>query len=245
MTCQEIRAHFREGSFAGVNPAPESEAWVEHVAKCGECSRFVEEQEELAKGLLLFREGCPAVSASLDAAVLNGYRSYIAEQPRLSPAVASTMRIEPLGVLRWAAGMAFALVAAAAVLLLISGGRGRVDRVSIERPRLMVSPEAAKVTSRTAEPGSIPRKLKSTVGAAKHASTAIPVAPSQNWASTNFQGLMYCDQLSCPAPMDVIRVQLPSAAVGFGPTSSKASDTVYADVLVGPDGIARGIRVVE
>jgi len=57
---------------------------------------------------------------------------------------------------------------------------------------------------------------------------------------------MYCDTLSCPEAMDVIRVQLPSTAMprqvsGF----IQSSKSVTADVLIGPDGIARGIRLEE
>jgi hypothetical protein len=57
---------------------------------------------------------------------------------------------------------------------------------------------------------------------------------------------MYCDELSCPQDMEMIRVQLPSSAMprqvsGFMQTNG----SVTADVLVGPDGIARGIRLEE
>jgi hypothetical protein len=56
---------------------------------------------------------------------------------------------------------------------------------------------------------------------------------------------MYCDQISCSDSMDVIRVQLPSPVMGITPASARMGGVVSADVLVGPDGIARGIRVVE
>lgn len=245
MTCKEVRAHFQEEQLSAVMPGHESGAMLEHIARCGECRRFVEEQEDLAKCFPLLREGCPPVPASLDAAVLTRYRSYISERPGLSNGFTSTRWIGTMGGLRWAAAIAFALIAAGSVLLLISGERRGVDQISTDRPRLMFAPEAAKAISRTAEPGSVPKKPNSIAKSAKHATPATLVARSESWSSTDFQGLMYCDQLSCPEVMDVIRVQLPSAALGFGPTSSNASDFVYADVLVGPDGIARGIRVVE
>ena len=244
MTCKEIRARFQEDHTAGANPACESEAMVEHIAKCGQCSRFVEEQEELAKSLVLLRESAPTMPADLDASVLSAYRSYIAERQRRA-GVFFPSQTGPLGALRWAGAIAFALIVAGTVLLLISGHRSRVDQVSTERPRVMVPAGAAKAKNRAAEPDPVLKKPNSTVRSAKHPSHAIPGAQSEDWSSSGFQGLMYCDQLSCPEAMDVIRVQLPSAAMGFGPTSSKASDVVYADVLVGTDGIARGIRVVE
>jgi len=56
---------------------------------------------------------------------------------------------------------------------------------------------------------------------------------------------MYCDALSCGGAMQLIRVQLPSSAAAFEPAAATPYGTIYADVLVGSDGIARGIRVVQ
>lgn len=56
---------------------------------------------------------------------------------------------------------------------------------------------------------------------------------------------MYCDELSCGGVMELIRVQLPSSGIEPGSASAPAKAPVIADVLVGPDGIARGIRIVQ
>ena len=45
--------------------------------------------------------------------------------------------------------------------------------------------------------------------------------------------------------MQLIRVQLPSSAAAFEPAAAPPYGAIYADVLVGSDGIARGIRVVR
>jgi hypothetical protein len=60
-----------------------------------------------------------------------------------------------------------------------------------------------------------------------------------------FRSLMYCDELSCNGGMEVVRVQLPSPAAGFMPASASGNRAVSADVLVGADGFARGIRIVH
>jgi hypothetical protein len=61
-----------------------------------------------------------------------------------------------------------------------------------------------------------------------------------------FRSLMYCDALSCSGDMDMIRVQLPASAMARQvPGFIQTSGSVTADVLVGPDGIARGIRLEE
>ncbi|MGA8441532.1 MAG: hypothetical protein WB762_23595 [Candidatus Sulfotelmatobacter sp.] len=45
--------------------------------------------------------------------------------------------------------------------------------------------------------------------------------------------------------MQLIRVQLPASAAAFQPAAGSPDGAIYADVLVGSDGIARGIRVVQ
>jgi hypothetical protein len=56
---------------------------------------------------------------------------------------------------------------------------------------------------------------------------------------------MYCDALSCGGTLQLIRVQLSSSAAAFEPAAASPEGAIYADVLVGSDGIARGIRVVR
>ncbi|MGA7294303.1 MAG: hypothetical protein WBW53_12125 [Terriglobales bacterium] len=45
--------------------------------------------------------------------------------------------------------------------------------------------------------------------------------------------------------MQLIRVQLPSSAAAFELAAASSDGAIYADVLVGSDGIARAIRVVR
>jgi hypothetical protein len=55
---------------------------------------------------------------------------------------------------------------------------------------------------------------------------------------------MYCDQLSCSGAMEVIRMNLPASALGMQ-SPLRTSNLVAADVVVGPDGVARAIRIVN
>lgn len=56
---------------------------------------------------------------------------------------------------------------------------------------------------------------------------------------------MYCDELSCGGAMDVVRVELQPSDVGLMATAQQDRNAIAADVLVGADGIARGIRIVR
>jgi hypothetical protein len=56
---------------------------------------------------------------------------------------------------------------------------------------------------------------------------------------------MYCDEISCGGTMEIIRMRLPAWGADDAPPSTETNGTVLADVLVGADGIARGIRIVQ
>jgi 2-polyprenyl-6-methoxyphenol hydroxylase-like FAD-dependent oxidoreductase len=60
-----------------------------------------------------------------------------------------------------------------------------------------------------------------------------------------FRSLMYCDELSCGGAMDVVRIELQPSDVGLMATAQQDRNAISADVLVGADGIARGIRIVR
>ena len=245
MKCKEVWAYFEGDPFAALNPEFESAAFLEHTTKCGECNRLLDEQKELAKTLLLLRQSAPETPASLDASVVDVYRSAMSEASRSMAAGVRADHDGPLRAFRWVAAGGFAVIAVGAALLFISAKHSEVGRLSTQISPALVRPAVAGAKSPMTPQRSVRKKVELIATSVKYASRAVQVAAPENLFSPRFQGLMYCDQLSCPGAMDVIRVQLPSTAVAFDSTSSKAGDFVYADVLVGSDGIARGIRVVE
>jgi hypothetical protein len=246
MTCEEIRACFESDPSAAVRLLQESAELSDHVTKCPECRGFVEEHQELAKGLHAVRESAPEIRASLDAAVLAGYRTFMSERAHTLAATDSPpARVRLHSAFGLAAMAAVAVVIACGAIFLFVQREPRVshkrfrERLPVVAPTIAVNP----IQPRVATQKTVSTTPKSHVGSAKRASATKSVNLSENSFSSGFQSLMYCDQLSCPDTMDVIRVQLPSPRFRSGPP--KTSEFVYADVLVGSDGIARGIRVVE
>jgi hypothetical protein len=246
MTCRDIHVYLASDPCAATRNAYESADFSEHLTACAECNRLIKEQKEVTQCLELVRGHVPALPASLDASVLARYRTYVAERSR--PMVAPVeSRIGILGALGWAAAVAFAVVVAyGSISLFIPGPSDRVQRTSPE-PRPVVAPQPAASADRSMPAAREPvrRKPTSTPVLAKRTRPATPGAQPDNTFPARFQSLMYCDQLSCSGALDVIRVQLPSPVLGISSVSRKASGLVSAEVLVGPDGIARGIRVVE
>jgi hypothetical protein len=60
-----------------------------------------------------------------------------------------------------------------------------------------------------------------------------------------FRSLIYCDELICDGGMELVHLQLPFAGGRPISASNSGDRLVSADVLVGPDGFARGIRIEQ
>ena len=229
MTCQELRLYFQDPLRSNAKFRVETE----HLVHCAECARFVEAQRQLGSGLRRLREAVPQFPVRLDTTVLANYRRDGTNRPRVPKPTAARRRIAILCM----SGAAAAMVLLA-VLIFFVRPRGSSPISGPHRP------ESAAVSQSIAgnpTPNlSAPTKIGNS-HPARGRRSAIPAAAPEISLSHDFRSLMYCDELSCGAVMELIRVQLPWA----GPASTTAGGTVIADVLVGPDGIARGIRIVE
>jgi hypothetical protein len=71
------------------------------------------------------------------------------------------------------------------------------------------------------------------------------VAQSASSTWPGYSNLMYCDPVVCSGPMQVVHIKVPVGEVkpNLGQTDRNAF--VNAEVVVGPDGVARAIRVAN
>ena len=231
MTCHELRLYFEDP----MRQDDELRAELEHLAHCVDCARFVAAQRELGNSLSLVREAIPELPSALDAAVLAGYRRHLGEQHR---AVVQVRAKRSLFLLRWGAAAAAVLLTAA----LLYRTEHRAQPTAI---RAVVSPPAVAVPARVTT--QVANDLPGTRRTRRTATDRHTPSPSASAAAVSalppgFLSLMFCDELSCGEALEVIRVQLPLPA---GTLAASGGQPVFADVLVGPDGVARGIRVVE
>ena len=240
MNCDQIRAHIEYGRKP-------REFWSDsgfaaHLRSCAGCSQFVDERQSLGKNLQLLRESVSPVPESLDVAVLARYRRFRAEGEAMSGAQVR----KAYGPLRfgWAAVAALVLIASAIALY-----STRKPARTVAAPPAPPSSRAAAVMPRkaAARPQILPARRRVWPVRKRLARSAVSpptrrLAPSPD----DFRGLMYCDPLSCDGGMDMIRVQLPSSLLAR-PASAfrQTGGPVNADVLIGADGIARGIRIEE
>jgi hypothetical protein len=239
MTCEDFQ------NYLDHEPSVETEEVAEHIVACPGCNRLVAGQRELTKLLHLVRDSAPPIPGSLDKAVISKYQSFVSEHSCLVKAAPAEQRIGSRGALGWAAALAFAVVVAYGGIVLLSPRQHVwVDQQAAAGQPLVPSGQS-KVNKETTPPPKIARKApKRHADPVKRANDPASVAQDDN-SFPQFQSLMYCDQISCPGAMEVVRVQLPPPVLGLMPASARVNGAISADVLVGPDGIARGIRVIE
>jgi hypothetical protein len=238
MNCQELKSYLESSPLLSGDPSAEHR-FADHIAGCPKCVRFIEGQKELRASLSLLRESVSVPSAALDQTVLANYRKHIAGLR----ASANAARISKHG-LRPSIRFAFGLAAAMALVALLLWPR-KQPGVAIQP--VTPPPAISSMRSDTAQRVPIPQRPsrgKRRNAVSKQTQAAVSSANMGDSIPEGFRSLMYCDELSCGGAMDVVRIQLQPSDAGLM-AASQSSNVVSADVLVGADGIARGIRIVR
>jgi hypothetical protein len=243
MNCEELHYSFLLESTGEDNALTGSAEMAEHLRICADCNRFIEAQRELGASLRVLRESAPSIYLSLDAAVLSNYRRHLVEES-VSNSTATRAAI-PLRILRWSPAFAVAILVAVFFLFPLRTPVTSPPPQTVE-PAAMIQP---KIASEVRAKADRQKRLNVAAHPIRHDQPAnsignLPVT-YQGAFPAGFRSLMYCDELSCADSMEMIRVQLTPAVAGFATASAPTNSVVYADVLVGPDGIARGIRIVQ
>jgi hypothetical protein len=78
-------------------------------------------------------------------------------------------------------------------------------------------------------------------GGAEHETPALAAAPRAEQPAAVFQPLLYAPSFSPTRSYSVVRVRIPLSALAVG-QGGDLDATIEADVLVGEDGLASGIR---
>ena len=206
---------------------PEIGAALAHAATCVRCATWLDEQRSLTA--LLARERDRASDAPL--ALPDSLRSRLAQPAR--PRRAATWLA--LSAAAAVAGMIWAAASPAPPLPAPRQAAAAVPVEMTETPVTLATPTPAATPRAVTErprarprPASVPAPRRM-----ERASSFVPVPYAQAWG--NADGL------------HVVRVEMPRAALArFGwPSVPDGSRRVTADVLMGSDGMARAVRLVE
>jgi hypothetical protein len=248
MTCNELRnlVETERSVFRAENVL--SAEIAAHIQQCSWCRRWIQIEDQLNGKLNLLRHSAPAVPAALDESLLASYRKQM-QQP--ATALVSAGKASPSRGMLWRAAIAAVLLIGAIIFF---GNRKRVapplaarvqqqsvaaempiePRTSAEMPK---SGTAKKLQKRHFRGKAIVPRTEDVAGAGAAMEAADSLPP-------DFRSLMYCDQLSCSGAMEVIRMNLPASALGMT-SPLRSSNIIAADVVVGADGVARAIRIVN
>ena len=240
MTCQQLHSYFGNSERLDLDPARLSPETLQHISACATCKAFVERRSALGISLQQFRNSVPEISESLDAAISESFRK-LNELPAASAtATWYPKRTPPIAVITYSA----ALVAAAVIALLVLPTKkvnlGAVSRVS-------AAPVIASEFPRLTSNGAFQPEPSLALRPDRHESNQWQSSTLEIYGQvpSGFTSLMYCDELSCAGDMEVVRVHLSPGMLGLPPGQSDPTATILAEVLVGPDGIARGIRIEQ
>ena len=128
----------------------------------------------------------------------------------------------------------------------VDAGQGNADSSAVASAALGAAPavEAAKASNGSAPLTQPPANASPLIHLAS-AGTASNVAKSASSTWPGYSNLMYCDPVVCSGPMQVVHIKVPAGQVKPNAGESVGNGFVNADVVVGPDGVARAIRVAN
>ncbi len=81
------------------------------------------------------------------------------------------------------------------------------------------------------------------LGATGGMTGSLDQSASSTWPG--YSNLMYCDPVVCSGPMEVVHIKVPIGQVKPNLGQTVGNGFVNAEVVVGPDGVARAIRVAN
>jgi hypothetical protein len=182
----------------------------------------------------------------------------LAEQSRAtepSPAVKrnllaelETMRPEKSSRFGWLPRFAIAAAAVAClVLVLLFAHRSRPGDSQTSVARAPVQ-QAAPVTQTVVVQQPAPVVVKAlaatqtTPKVVKRSSRSSEAAQPPSEAANDFYPMVMCDSITCAGPAVTVRVELPASQFSSRQSSGRK---VMADLLVGEDGLVRGVRLLQ
>lgn len=262
MTCRE----FME-SAEGLSPSEllkvgaENDPLTMHGRECSACGNWLYSQRSLAGALQSVSAATAQREASskVEQAVLQAFRTQgfapkVIESPKPAAAPLWTLsRLFEFG--------AYAAVAAALIVGIFLGWRivrDRNENMRTQQAQTITTP--ANVSAPTATAGSNSQNIeqarkpeapnleqrdsKDRLRAAAAKQTPQPRVRTVPGAGdgASYVALMLCDPLICSGDEQVIRMELPATGVS---SADASSGTVLADVVIGEDGLVRGMRIVN
>jgi hypothetical protein len=231
-----------------------------HVSECRSCREWLESHRALGNALQAVSSETAEQQAGpqVEQAVLQAFRKQdFAPQVVVLPKRAASSLWTLSRVFEYGA---YAAVAAALVVGVFLGVRILGDRQSKATPvqATVTTPQSGdsanstmdgksaateRPATETAEKVAGSGSVRHSVIAAKR-SAPVPAKTATSVSETaGYVPLMLCDPLICSGDEQVVRMELP--VMGSASADGSPGQTVLADVVIGEDGLVRGMRIVN
>ena len=266
MTCPQFEQIFMDLARTSIADSGIAEGALDHAQSCPRCAAQLSDQRKLSVALRAMSAAARNEQAPerVEHALLSAWRMRFGTSP---PATAGRGGSRPVARRLWAAGRTaptpwrVRTVAVASLMLLALVVAWKLRPTSPVRPEERAA--SSTVTSRKAgvaavdeqtraAPVVVPRLVSSPRPTPKHEALSKRVATPETAAAettTRFYPLPYGSGLGLEEGWVLVRVQVRrSSLASLGVPASEGAatgDMLTADVVVGQDGLARGIRFVE
>lgn len=219
-----------------------------HARGCAACGSWLESHRVLGNALGALRAATVQreASPSVEATVLQAFRregfaaKAVAMPARSEPAISRLSRFFEIG--------AYVAVAAALIVGVFLGARILKDKqaqspaVHAQATRApqqtSTGPTAAQTESQHNDAPLVQKVAQPTL---VRAAAMKPMTDSGGSEQADYVAVMLCDPLICSGDEQVVRMELPATVT----TDASASQPVFADVVIGEDGLVRAMRIVH
>ena len=253
MNCSEFQHISHELARDQVEGRDRIEAWA-HAGECPRCAEYLEQERRLTLKLGFLSQALSSQDAPerLESALLTAFREHAAH--------AGGNGTVPLhaGPRFWARQKfwgwgATATALAALIALAVAIHSRRNSQTELSTASVMTPATSTQENiSRTATGEQQDLSQPPAIQAVRHRHDVSPRLRSGRSEATTvadnsgFVPLIYCDELNCATPGEIVRVEIPASSLPMmGLVSDNRSGPVRADVVVGEDGVARAIRLVD
>jgi hypothetical protein len=271
MSCHDFNRVVEEIADGRLMEAGARDAGLAHAAVCVECAARLMEARSIGAGLRVAAraetEEAPArVRESLLAAFARQHGAVLEEQEREDAAPANVVALSSRRAARW--WFAAGAVAAAAVILLSltlsslvrvspDGSQSKSQEVAQPQPLPTETPAGPKVeragiyVGGDAHPQSLSKRTTARTPKAARGLKGGTRTESATVAQTSGNAYLPLTYLADATAMEsgtVVRVGLSRSALislGVPVQPDRADETLKADVVLGDDGVARAIRLVQ
>jgi len=239
MTCQEFEALINDLAREQMVPVADRARALVHAETCSRCAGRLRRELTVSAGLRVLASSTEELEAQPQ---VEGALRYAFRQQSRRPGPVVTLRWQG-----WGGAVAMGAVAAGMLLVLaLTAGAFRKaappERRPAEGSRQVKPSRQNRIENATAAPAGDPDSTGEESGRTLAAMTPV----SEDMAA--FVALQAGEDLADVEGGQVMRLQVSTAelvALGWSLDTEDAADRVEADVLLGQDGVAHGIRLVH